>query len=187
MQIITRFTIIVSMNLLPKMIIPFGLTLLGAVHSGAAEAPKQPSDIKIEVGIGTRNQAPLVLVAGLDFRSLAFRVQGMGMHYGENDFWASIRGSLLWTCFSELPFKFDVGIGAGYEYAEAPNKMHQAINNANKKKYVYPFNYKEELDISMEMWVHMYGLYTQISVPFYQFKDHDAQNVLWGVGFTYTL
>lgn len=138
--------------------------------------------IHFDFGAGTRNQAPLILLAGVHYKDAVIRFQGGGLHYGANDFWCSFRGSLLWNFFGELPFNFDVGVGGGYEFAESPNKMHQALNSANNAKYVYPYNYKEELDISLEIWTHFYGLYTQVSVPAYQFKDHDASNVLWGAG-----
>lgn len=138
---------------------------------------------RFDFGLGSRNQAPLVLLAGLSYQNVTAKVQGMGIHKGSNDYWCSIRGSLLWTFFKDLPFHFDAGIGGGYEYAEAPNKMHQALNKANGGTYLYPYNYKETLDISIELWTHLYGFYTQISVPAYRYKKHDAQNILWGAGY----
>ena len=138
---------------------------------------------RLDAGLGSRAQAPIVLIGGVGYKSAVIRAQGMGIHNGPNDFWCSFRGSLLWTFFRDLPFNFDVGVGGGYEYAEAPNKMHQALNNANKGKYLYPYNYKEIADVSLEIWTHLYRLYTQISVPAYQFKEHDSNSILWGVGY----
>jgi hypothetical protein len=83
---------------------------------------------------------------------------------------------------SLLPL-WHTGIGGGYEFAEAPNKMHQALNRANGAMYVYPYNYKEIGDISIELWTHLYGFYTQISVPAYRYKKHDAPKILWGAGY----
>jgi len=138
---------------------------------------------RFDIGMGSRNQAPLILIGGLGYKDVAFRIQGMGYQKGSNDYWCSMRGSLLWTFFTDLPFHFDVGLGGGYEYAEAPNKMHQALNHANGGTYLYPYNYKEALDLSLEIWTHLYGFYTQISVPAYHFREHDSQNILWGAGY----
>lgn len=139
---------------------------------------------RFEAGFGARNTTPVVVVAGISYNDFGLRLQGLGMHHGSNDYWCGIRGSLLWTFFGDLPFNFDVGIGGGYEYAEAPNKMHQAINQANGGIIVYPYNFKENLDVSLEIWTHLYGFYTQISVPAYLFKEHDVPSLLWGAGYT---
>ena len=141
------------------------------------------SSLRFEAGLGARNFTPLVLVAGIGYDSYTFRIQGLGAHGGPRDFWCGTRGSLLWTFFRDLPFYLDAGIGVGYEYAEAPNKMHQALNDANGGNYLYSYNYKENMDVSLELWTHLYGFYTQISFPAYQFRDHDAPNILWGAGY----
>ena len=109
----------------------------------------------------------------------------MGMHYGPRDFWCGIRGSFLWKFFKDQPFNLSVGVGSGYEYAQAPNDMHKALNDANNAPYLYAYNYKENLDISGEVWASMYGFYTQISIPFYKFKDHDTPFILWGAGYIF--
>lgn len=161
--------------------IVFFTVVLGCLTaiSHASESPWQ-----FEAGFGSRNVTPIVLVGGLSYKDLSFRVQGLGIHNGVNDFWCGIRGSLLWKFFRDLPYNFDVGVGSGYEYAEAPNNIHKALNNANNGKYLLPYNYKENLDISLELWTHLYGIYTQIGVPAYQFKSHDFPKVLWGFGYT---
>lgn len=158
-----------------------GILLFGVTISNATQNPKR--DLRVEAGFGFRNQTPLVIEAGIGYKSIVFRAQGMGVHNGPNNFWCGARGSLLWTFFRELPFNFDVGIGGGYEYAQAPNKMHQAVNNANEGRFLIPYNYKEELDVSLEIWANLYGFYTQIGVPAYQFRDHDVSSVLWGAGY----
>lgn len=153
-----------------------------AVHAGETGKSAERS-FHLDAGVGIRNISPAVITAGFGYKSAWLRVQGMGYHKDANDFWCGVRGSLLWNFFGNLPFNFDVGIGGGYEYAEAPNGMHKALNEANKGTFVYPYNFKENLDVSLEMWTHLYGFYTQISVPFYQFKDHDVPRVLWGAGY----
>lgn len=143
------------------------------------------NDWRFGVGAGIKNTTPMVLVGEFGYKDIIFRLQGLGFHNGPRDFWCGMRGSLLWTFFRELPFNFDVGIGSGYDFAEAPNKMHQAFNHANRVNALYEYNYKENLDISLELWAHIYGFYTQISVPAYQFMDHDAPKLLWGIGYTF--
>lgn len=142
-------------------------------------------DWRFGFGAGVRNTTPVVLVGSVGYKSLTLKVQGLGAHGGANDFWCGIRGSLLWTFFKDLPFNFDAGIGGGYDFAEAPNKLHKAFNKANNGHYLYEYNYKENLDVSLELWTHLYGLYTQVSVPAYQFMHHDAPNVLWGAGYIF--
>ena len=152
------------------------LAIFFAVYSHASEW-------NFNVGIGARNHTPLVLVGGISYSDITFRVQGLGNHNGPNDFWCGIRGSLLWTFFRDLPFNFDVGIGGGYEYAEAPNELYRAINRANGDKYIFSYNLMETSDISLEIWTHLYGWYTQISVPAYYIKKHNSPKLLWGVGY----
>ena len=74
-------------------------------------------------------------------------------------------------------------MGGGYEFAEAPNKMHQALNEANGAMYLYPYNYKESLDISAEVRVHIFGFFTQVGYPVYYFMDHEAPTILWRAGY----
>lgn len=140
-------------------------------------------DWRFGFGAGIRNTTPMVLVGSIGYKDLSIKLQGLGYQSGPNDFWCGIRGSLLWTFFGNLPFNFDVGVGGGYDFAKAPNKIHQAFNDANNGHYLYGYNYKENLDVSLELWTHVYGFYTQISVPAYQFLDHDAPNILWGTGY----
>lgn len=140
-------------------------------------------DWRFGFGAGIRNTTPVVLVGSVGYKDLTVKIQGLGYQSGPNDFWCGIRGSLLWTFFRDLPFNFDAGIGSGYDFAKAPNKIHQAFNDANNGHYLYGYNYKENLDVSLELWTHVYGFYTQISVPAYQFLDHDAPNILWGAGY----
>lgn len=159
-----------------KVIAICGLALLAGSASFA-------SDLRFSAGFGSRNQTPVVLLGGVSYKDAALKVQGMGLQQGSNDFWMGLRGSLLWTFFRELPFNFEAGLGGGYEYARTPNKMHQAINKANGKIILLPYNFKENLDVSLELWTHLYGFYTQLSAPIYRFKEHDAQNLLWGAGY----
>ena len=156
----------------------FFVALFAAVFSHA-------NDWRFSAGIGARNQTPLVAIAGVAYKNIQFYGQGMGYHNGPNDYWCGFRGSLLWTFFKDFPFNLDAGIGGGYEYAEAPNKMHQALNAANGGMYVLPYNYKEVADVSMELWVHLYGLYTQISVPINRYREHDVKKLLWGAGYMF--
>ena len=108
----------------------------------------------------------------------------MGYIHNKSDYWCGVRGSLLWTFFKDAPFNIDAGIGGEYEYARAPNEMHEALDNANGF-IVFPYNYKELGDISIELWTRLYGFYTQISVPTKKFAEHDAHKGFWGAGYMY--
>ena len=167
-----------------RFIRPLILSLfLSVVCSHADEWHFDFKDLRFNIGAGIRNQTPIVAIGGIGYKDAILRVQGMGFHHEPNDFWCGVRGSLLWTFFRELPFNFDAGIGGGYEFAEAPNKMHQAFNKANGSVQLYPYNYKEVADISLELWTHLYGFYTQISAPVYRFMEHDTKRLLWGAGY----
>jgi len=173
------------MKIFTRAALLLGISLLGTVQATPSPSQDRYGNFRFELGLGTRNQTPLVALGGISYKFLTFRLQGGGFHNEANDFWCGMRGSLLWSFFYDLPFNFDVGVGGGYEYAQAPNGMHQALNAASKAKYVRPYNYKENLDVSIELWAHLYGLYTQISVPAYQFKKHGASRTLWGTGYLY--
>lgn len=182
MRIITMFTIIGHMKRIRNIILALGITLAG-VNSAYAQDVSNSHNFHFDAGFGARNQTPVVFLAGFGYKDAEIRIQGLGIHNGPNDFWCGFRGSLLWQFFRGLPYYFEAGVGGGYEYAEAPNKMHQALNDANNAMYALPYNYKEDADISIELWAHLYGFYTQISVPAYKFRDYDSANILWGAGF----
>ena len=76
-----------------------------------------------------------------------------------------------------------MGVNGGYEFAEAPNKMHQALNDANGAIILYPYNFVETADISAEARVHLYGFFTQVGYPIYHFMDHDAPTINWRAGY----
>ncbi|MDD5942409.1 hypothetical protein [Fibrobacter sp.] len=162
--------------------LPILIFLFAVVFCHAGDRERQ-EHFRFNLGVGIRNQTPVVAIGGMGYDNVILRVQGMGWHQGPNDFWCGFRGSLLYTFFRDLLFNFDVGIGGGYEFAEAPNKMHQAFNKANNAMLLRPYNYKEEADISLELWTHLYGFYTQISVPAYRFIEHDPPKLLWGAGY----
>ena len=138
-----------------------------------------------EFGIGTHNQAPILLTLGYHINNLGLRLQGSAYYNDDNDYWCAYRFSTYWKFFRELPFNIDFGLSVGYAFANAPNKMHQALNDANGARYTYPYNYKELEDFSADLWAHLYGFYTQVSVPLYKVADHDhdSPNILWGAGY----
>ena len=142
-------------------------------------------DWRFNLGAGIRNQTPVVAVGAIGYKEVILRVQGMGYIHTKREFWSCIRGSLLWTFFKDYPFNIDAGVGGGYEYARAPNRMHQTLNRLNEDWYILPYNYKEVGDVSLELWTHLYGIYTQISVPVKWIAEHDAPKLLWGAGYMF--
>lgn len=160
--------------------------ILCSVFAFSAETgtATKKSPWNFEAGISAGDPTPIMILAGVNYNDLFLRIQGLGTHAGANDFWCGLRGSMGWTFLGSLPFNFDMGIGGGYEYAEAPNKMHQALNKANKANFVLPYNMQETLDISAEIWVHMYGFFTQVAYPIYLIKDHDSPDIIWRIGYT---
>ncbi|MCF0215479.1 MAG: hypothetical protein HUK21_08310 [Fibrobacteraceae bacterium] len=138
---------------------------------------------RFEAGLSVGNVIPANVILGVGYSSVIFRFQGMGAHYDANDYWCGIRGGIDWSFFRNKPFSIDYGISGGYAFAEAPNEMHKTFNKANGGKYLYPYNYKELLDVSAEIWIHLYGFFTQIALPVYRFKEHDDPKFLWRAGY----
>lgn len=138
---------------------------------------------RFSTGVSVGNPTPMALVAGIGYKSVLVHVEGLGAHNGPNDFWCGIRGGLDWTFFWRHPFSIDAGFSGGYEYAEAPNKMHQAVNDANGAIILYPYNYVEVLDVSAEIRVHLFGFFTQIAYPIHYFMNHDEPDILWRIGY----
>lgn len=148
-----------------------------------AAAAHADSPWKFEAGVSAGTLTPIMVEAGIGYKAALLHVGGFGIHKDANDFWCGVRGGLDWTFFRKLPFHIDAGIGAGYEYAQAPNKMHQAVNKANDARYLYPYNYKESLDVSTEFRIHLFGFFTQVDIPLHNFMEHDAPEWLWRAGY----
>lgn len=169
----------------------FTVLILCASFCLASEIPdtgkKHTKEGRIQFGISAGDPAPLSVVAGVGYKAAVMRIQGMGWENGENDYWCAMRGGLAWTFFRKLPFNFDLGIGGGYSFAEAPNGMHKALNEANGAMYVLPYNYEESLDLSVEVWVHLYGIFTQLSYPVHYFMDHTKPTLLWRAGYLFEI
>lgn len=156
----------------------FACNVFAGSNTGKAESPW-----KFEAGVSAGRPTPLMLLAGLSYKSVVFRTQAFGLHFGGNDFWCGYRGSLLWTLFRDLPFSLDLGFGGGYEFAEAPNGYNKALNKAQGERYVRSYNYKESLDVSAEIWARIFGFYTQIGIPIHYFQKHDEPSILWRIGY----
>ena len=140
---------------------------------------------QFEIGATAGKPTPIMIHAGVGYENVFFRVAGGGMHLGSNELWVGYRGNLAWKFFRELPFTLDLGISGGYAFAKAPNEIHRALNNANKKRYVRSYNYKESLDISAEIRADIYGVFTQLGIPLHYFMKHDEPTVLWQIGYAY--
>ena len=152
---------------------------------GNAVASESNSPWQFEVGASVGRPTPIMLNVGVGYKNGFFRVAAGGWHLEPNEFWVGYRGSLAWKFFRELPFSLDLGLGGGYAFAKAPNEIHRALNNANKKRYVRSYNYKESLDISAEIRANIYGVFTQLGIPLHYFMKHDEPTVLWQVGYAY--
>ena len=139
--------------------------------------------LRFAAGASIGKMTPVMATLGLGYENVILYVEGMGAHKKDNDFWCGIRGNLSWTLFRELPFNLDLGVSGGYEYARAPNGVHQALNRANKVKAVFPYNYKESLDIGLEARAHLYGFYSQLAYPVYRFRKHDEPSFIWRIGY----
>lgn len=151
------------------------------------EGSKNAKNGRIQLGISAGDPTPLSLIVGVGYKSAIFRVQGMAWKNGDEDFWCSARGNLAWTLFNSHPFHIDLGISGGYAFAKAPNGYHQAFNKANNGKYLYPYNYEETLDISADVLVNLYGIFTQISYPLHFFAGNSKPTILWRAGYIFEI
>ena len=150
-----------------------------------ALAAENNSPWQFEVGAAAGRPTPIMINAGVGYKNVFFRVAGGGIHLGPNEFWVGYRGNLAWKFFRERPFSLDLGISGGYAFAEAPNEIHKALNKANKKLMVRPYNYKESLDISADIRANIYGVFTQLAIPVHCFMKHDEPTIIWQIGYAY--
>ena len=164
----------------------FFLASLVFFCTGNALANKDLPTWQFEVGASAGRPTPIMLNAGVGYKNLFFRAMGGGLYFKTDDFWIGFRGGLDWKFFRELPFSLDLGMSSGYAFAKAPNGYHKALNRANKQRILRSYNYKESLDISVEMRANFYGVFTQVAVPVIFFMRHDEPNVIWQVGYAYS-
>lgn len=157
--------------------------LICGMSAFAAPEGVNDSPWRIRAGVSIGSLIPMSPVVELGYKAIYAHVEGFGSRAGKNDFWSGARGGVGWTFFWNLPFSFEVGVNGGYEFAEAPNKMHQAVNDANGAIILYPYNFVETADISAEARVHLYGFFTQVGYPIYHFMDHDAPTINWRAGY----
>ena len=161
----------------------FAIALVFSISFAFGEYPW-----RVVAGASAGTLTPFMASLGGGYGPAIFYVEGMGVHKGrEYDFWTAIRGNLSWTLFWDHPFNLDLGISGGYQYARAPNMTHQALNEANDLYLVFPYNYRETLDISIEYRVHLYGFFTQLPYPVHQFRDHESRSFQWRVGYMTSL
>ena len=164
----------------------FSCALCALSVSSFAEPGKngaEASPWRFGAGVSAGSLVPIMLEGSVSYKAFTTHLGGFGYHHGPRDFWCGMRGGIGWTLLRGLPFHIDGGIGGGYEFAEAPNGMHLAVNDANKANYLYPYNFKESLDVSAEIRIHLFGFFSQLSFPIYNFKNHDAPDMLWRIGY----
>lgn len=136
-----------------------------------------------EVGISTGKHTPINLVAGIQFHSFVTRIEGMGYGNSENDFWLSTRGTFAYRFFSDLPFSIETGFSCGHLYAKAPNKRNIAFNKANQTNYLWDYNYKEYLDLSLAFSARLFGFQTSVFLPVYKPINSSSTRWLWNVSY----
>jgi len=138
---------------------------------------------RLGAGVSAGKLTPVMLEAMAGYKAATLHVGGFGIHQGPNEFWCGVRGTLTYALFYTLPFSIELGASVGYEFAEAPNEIHKAMNKANEANYLYPYNYKEILDLSAAIRINLFGFFSQISYPALRFKDHDSPDYNWRVGY----
>ena len=155
-------------------------------NSTEASPATAGSPWQFEAGISAGRPTPIMINAGVGYNNFFFRVMGGGLYLDHDEYWVGFRGSFAWKFFRGLPFSLDLGIGTGYAFANAPNGYLRALNRANNKRLVRPYNYKESLDISAEVRANIYGVFTYVAVPVHCFMKHNEPNVIWQVGYAYS-
>ena len=134
-------------------------------------------------GVSAGRLTPVMLEASAGYKAVNLHIGGFGFHKGQNDFWCGMRGTLAYTLFYTLPFSIELGASVGYEFAEAPNEIHRSVNKANEARLLYPYNYKELLDVSPALRINLFGFFSQVAFPVLRFKDHDAPDYNWRIGY----
>ena len=152
-------------------------------HAAPDQDTAEASPWRFGAGVSVGSLVPVMFEGSVGYKAATLHVAGFGVHKGPNDFWCGVRGGIGWRIPHALPFGIELGVGGGYEFAEAPNGMHKAVNAANDTRTLYPYNFVESLDVSGEIRIHLFGLFSQLSFPVYNFMNHDAPYMLWRVGY----
>lgn len=159
--------------------------LFFCTENALAKDDSEKSPWTFEAGLSAGRPTPIMLNAGVGYKNIFFKLMSGAMYFGTDDYWVGYHGGFAWRFFRELPFTLDLGFGVGYAFAKAPNKIHKALNRANKRLIVRPYNYKEALDISPEIRASLYGVFTNIAIPVHCFMKHDEPNIIWQIGYAY--
>ncbi|MDR1760645.1 MAG: hypothetical protein LBR60_09015 [Fibrobacter sp.] len=136
-----------------------------------------------EWGISAGKPLPLSLLGGVRYEYFYLRGEGMGYRQASNDFWCGGRASLGVALFKELPYRLELGLSAGYSYAEAPNDLHDSFNEANGNYFLYDHNREETGDISAEIGALFFGFHVRLEIPVYYFIGNKKPNLLWRAGY----
>ena len=136
-----------------------------------------------EVGVSTGRHTPINLVTGVQLKSFVLRIEGMGYKESDNDLWVSTRGTLAYQFFSELPFSLETGFSCGHLYAKAPNKKNQAFNKANQTSYLWNYNSKEYLDLSIALSARLFGFQVSTFFSLYKPINSSSTRFLWNFSY----
>lgn len=164
--------------------------LLGAIFAwmplhAAENDTKSPWTFEAGASIGA--PAPLTVVAGVGYGPIFFHAQGFGLKTERYNYWCGMRGSLAYRFFRNHPTNIDLGAGVGYFYGEAPNEIHQALNQANGAMYLYNYNFEETLDLSIEATMRVGGIFLQMDLPLHNFRGNTDPNLIWRLGYLFRI
>lgn len=172
----------------------FAYPITSSAAEASAKAPKSisastdssaESPWNFEIGASAGTPAPLLLLAGVRYNGAYLRAEGLGNHRKANDYWCGFRGSLGFDFLNRPEWGLELGTSAGYSYAEAPDGMHRALNEANGATYLYPYSKEETLDVSAEAGARLFGFHTRIEIPFLYPMGNKRPRPLWRAGYTF--
>ncbi|HHX15171.1 MAG TPA: hypothetical protein GX724_03300 [Fibrobacter sp.] len=167
----------------------FYLILLWSCFSFATKNAN-PNPWTAEFGVSYGSPSPLFLTAGLNYQlsenwGALTRFEGLGLYQKTNYFWCGARGALGVSLFRKSSFFLEGSISGGYFYARAPNYIHQAFNEINEGHYIYEFNWKEVLDLSTELGVHLWGVHLRVAFPIL-IKGNASDSRIWRIGYLWS-
>lgn len=147
----------------------------------------ESSKLHFGAGVLTTNETSVNLAIETGYDWAMFRVEGFAFTKGETDEWMNARGTLSYRFFADKPYILESGISGGYLYAKAPNKFYKTFNKVNGKKFLWEYNLREYLDVSLSFSARLLGFQSNVIVPVVYFHNNVKPRFLWTFGYIFEL
>jgi len=124
------------------------------------------------------------LCGGLRYRAATFRVSDGFFWNAPATWWSSTRGELLYSPIHQRWYGLGVGVATTYYYAQAPDSMAMAINNAIGSYAILDHQFEQWVGVGPALSIRYWGALWQCSLPLWQWGDF-RRRFEWRAGFTF--